>query len=181
MTAFSLHADVANYTQFFVADTSVFDLGILVPDSRPITNWHPPEITLATEEDNQGLKIPDIGHILPGSLVFSARAEELLRDYLLPYGQLFRFTCDGKTWFYYNPTLVIDNALDIANSQTYGTETKVIIKAAFFKDRLPKVSAIFKVPETKAAVTYFNDVGEVNFKSIVEKNNLIGLRFNQCL
>ena len=152
-----------------------------MPDGRPITNWHPPEITLATEEENQGLKIPDIGHILPGSLVFSSKAEAILRDRLLPFGQLFPFICDDATWFYYNPTLVIDNALDIANSQTYGTETKVIIKAAFFKDRLPKESAIFKVSETKAAVTYFNDVGEINFKSIVEKNNLTGLRFNQCL
>ena len=178
MTAFSLHADVANYAQFFVADTRVFDRSILVPDGRSIANWQPPEITLATEEENQGLKIPDIGHTLPGSLVFSARADELLSDYLLPYGQIYPFTCDGKTWFYYNPTLVIDNALDIANSQTYGTETKVIVKAAFFKDRLPKESAIFKVPETKAAVTYFNDVGEVNFKSIVEKRNLTGLRFS---
>jgi hypothetical protein len=180
MTVCSLHADVANFAQFFVADTSVFDRGILVPDGRPIINWHPPEITLAMEEENRGLQIPDIGHILPGSLVFSARAESILRDYLLPYGQLFAFDCEGETWFYFNPTLVIDDVLDVANSQTYGTQKKVIIKPAFFTDRLPKENAIFKVPETKAAATYYHHDGKVNFKSLIEENNLKGLRFNAC-
>ena len=137
---------------------------------------HPPELELRSAAPNRkkykgkALRVPDIGHYTPGSLVISQKANECIGDYLRQFGELNEILVEGETWYNYVVTNVLTGVVDEKNSEWCPSE--VIKRPAFFADRLPEESQIFKVPEMYEVDIYFNDTGGETVATLFEEHGL---------
>jgi hypothetical protein len=80
--------------------------------------------------------------------VFSAKAAEILRDFLEPNGELLPITCDGQRFFAFNVTRVVD-ALDETSSEVVRFSSGRIMEVdrfSFHENRLIGIT-VFKIPQ----------------------------------
>ncbi len=186
MIIYSLTIDANNHKIFVmppldsrVGDIDDFDTGIKKAD-----NWIPPCIKWY-EENNSNIekyKDPDISLIShPGSLILSPNTANIVKTVINDVAELLPVSFNNETWSLLNVYNVID-AVDKPNCQyKIRKNGKVgrLKKLAFFPDKIPHAK-LFKVPENPASIYFaehhFND-SENNFKNIIEKNKLFGIKF----
>jgi hypothetical protein len=138
----------------------------------------PPKVLLQSEPTNKNKykgkvrKIPDVGHLAIGSLVFSERAVEVLGDYLKKYWELLKIDAEGTIFYFYNVTNVID-MLDPNKSEI--TAKGSIINEVFNLDKSPKTSQVFKVKGLESSSIYFNTIaGHTSFIDMLNAEGLLG-------
>lgn len=175
MKIYKFSAGDDEHMLFLPMDETDFDRGVYAGDGSPRKdNWHPPRVKLKSDPFNKGKKEPDIGHVASGSVVFSGRAVDVLKDHLEPYGELLPLDVEGDTYFLYNVTNIID-AIDQDKSVKRGTGRIKI--PAFVESKIPARTEIFKVPETQRSQIYFNEINGENIKTLIEQHNLAGAHF----
>jgi hypothetical protein len=175
MKIYKFSAGDDDHMLFLPMDQTDFDRGVYAGDGRSRKhNWHPPRVKLKSDPFNHGKKVPDIGHVAAGSVVFSERAVEVLSNHLEPYGELLPLDVEGDTYFLYNVTNIID-AIDQEKSVKRGTGRIKI--PAFVADKIPKDVEIFKVPETQRSQIYFHEINGENIKTLIEQYGLNGAHF----
>jgi len=123
--------------------------------------WIKPfELVLRSHPENQkkhkgeALAVPDIGHLTEGGLIVSVKAVELIGDYLRKFGDLYEIIVDGECWFAYNITNILESVVDKKSSRSDSMGD--ITVPAYFKEKLPTESQIFKLEETDLLTIYFN-------------------------
>ena len=136
----------------------------------------PPELILRSAETNQqkykgkALRVPDIGHFTPGSVIVNERASQCIGDYLRRFGDLNEIQVEGETWYNYVISNVLSGVVDEERSEK--SRSGIIKKVVFRADRLPADSQIFKVPETQRINIYFNAGSGDSLASLIEEHEL---------
>ncbi len=136
----------------------------------------PPELILRSAETNQrkyegeALRVPDIGHFTPGSVIVSQRAERCIGNYLRRFGDLNKISVEGEPWYNYVVSNILTGVVDEERCKRSRSER--IKKLVFLADRFPEDSQIFKVPETQLANIYFYDADGEGLASLIEEHEL---------
>lgn len=137
--------------------------------------WNkPPELILKSAPHNQekykgkALKVPDIGYLTPGSVIINEKAANALGDYLKKFGHLVRLEVKGEIWYSYVVTNVLEGVVDMGKSVVSRSGT--LKRPAFFADKLPNESQIFKTPETGLLQIFFNDNGGETLQAMLLEN-----------
>lgn len=159
-------------------DIGDFDTGVKKSD-----NWVPLSIEWFSDNvSNLGeYKDPDISYIFPGSFILSPRTRDLVGLAISDVVELLPLLFNNETWYLLNVFNKVD-AMDKANSRyKIYRSGKVgwLITPAFFANKIPH-NKLFKIPEDPATIYFAEhhpDDSEDNFKNIVEKNNLFGIKF----
>ncbi len=157
-----------------------FDTG-----KKKVGSWTPPGIEWF-DDDGRNLdkyKDPDISYISsdPSSLTVNSRTRDLIAPAIKGVAELLPIPFNNETWYLLNVFNQV-NALDKANSRykIYSTgEVGWLIKPAFLADKVPH-NKLFKIPENPARIYFAEhhpDDNKNNFKKMVEKNNLFGIKF----
>jgi len=162
-----------------VGDIDDFDTGIKKADC-----WMAPSVEWYDESDSniEKYKKPDISLIShPGSLILSPYASDIVKPAISGVAELLPVSFNAEIWSLLNVYNVV-NAVDKENCQYKIRKNGKIgrlKKLAFLSEKIPHAK-LFKVPENPAS-NYFaehhQDDSENNFKKIIEKNNLFGIKF----
>jgi len=185
MIVYTLHSDKANKKIFVMSNDyklkkiSDFDTG-----KKKADNWNPPGIRWFND-DGRNLdkyKDPDISYISDSSsLIVNPRMHDLIALVVNDVTELLPIPFNREIWYLLNVFNQV-KALDKANSRykIYSTgEIGWLIKPAFLADKTPH-NKLFKIPENPARIYFAEhhpDDNENNFKNIIEKNNLFGIKF----
>lgn len=134
---------------------------------------NPPQMLLQSYEQNQKNVdgkmriVPDIGNFNPGDIILSKMAAERLENFWLRFGELLPLDVEGVTYFYYNVTNVIENAVDFEKS-IKGRRGQ-LRRPAFIADAIPDDLQIFKIPEQRFASLYVSGHG---FTKLIQEQGL---------
>jgi hypothetical protein len=139
--------------------------------------WNePPELILKSSPHNQKkhkgkpLRVPDIGHLTPGSVIINKKAVKALGEHFTNFGHLVQLEVEGETWYSYVVTNVLEGVVDMENSIVSRSGT--MKRPAFFANKLPNESQIFKTPETGLMQIFFNDNGEGTLQTLLQENDI---------
>jgi len=188
MIIYVLHPDKTNEKTFVmppvghsdrVGDIDDFDTGIKKAD-----NWKPLAIKWFDEggRNLDKYKDPDISYISgPSNLIVSPHTHDLMGSAVNDVAELLPLSFKKETWYLLNVFNQV-KAMDKANSRykIYSTgEVGWLIKPAFLADKVPH-NKLFKIPEDPAKIYFAEhhpDDSDNNFKNIVERNKLFGIKF----
>ncbi len=186
MIVYTLLPDRANKKTFVMCrGNDLKKIGDFDTGKKKVGSWAPPGIEWF-DDDGRNLdkyKDPDISYISsdPSSLTVNPRAHDLIAPVVKGAAELLPIPFNDETWYLLNVFNQV-KALDKANSRykIYSTgEVGWLIKPAFLADKVPH-NKLFKIRENPARI-YFAEHhsgnNENNFKNIVEKNNLFGIKF----
>jgi hypothetical protein len=115
-------------------------------------------------------KIPDIGHYTPGSLIVNEKTKQFIGDYLQRFGKLIPITVEGELWYSYVVTNVLEGVVDVDKSVV--SKSGTLKKPAFFIEKLPAESQIFKIPENGLLKIYFNKSDHDSIVGLLDKYSL---------
>ena len=108
--------------------------------------------------------------------VFSAKAVDVLADFLEPNGELFPITCGGQRFFAFNVTRVVD-ALDEQNCEVVRFSSgrlMTVDRFSFFEDKLFGIT-VFKIPQLVLMDVFVTDP----FVESVQTAKLKGFKFRR--
>ncbi len=127
-------------------------------------------------------KDPDISRIsVPANLILGPHATSLVKDVVSDVAELLPVPFNDEVWSLLNVYNVI-GAVDKSNCQykiRKNGKVGSLQKLAFYPDKVPHAK-LFKVPENPTSVYFAEhhpDDSADNFKNIVEKNKLSGIKF----
>lgn len=174
---YQLKPDMENFQNLTLVNDNEFDRRMIINNfvGTPIGDqWLPLECKILFEEGVPEEPASDFP--LFGTPVFSKRAVEVLRDLLMPNGEILPLTFEGRQdmYFAFN-TITVINALDEYHSEvTRFSDGKImwINKYQFFSDKL-KSAAIFKIPQSVRSLVYVKD----KFVNKVNEAGLTGFNF----
>ncbi|MEN9868062.1 MAG: hypothetical protein RL748_3652 [Pseudomonadota bacterium] len=115
----------------------------------------------------------DISYLSAGSLILNQKAFDVLRDFLLPFGQLLELDCQGEIEYFYNVTNLIE-CIDQSRSEK---QDGAIFTEVFLPGAIPDTPQIFKDPQTARISIYINEAGKQQFERLVADAGLLGARF----
>jgi len=185
MIVYTLLSDKANKKIFVMSGDyklqkiSDFDTG-----KKKADNWNPPGIRWF-DDDGRNIdkyKDPDISYISDSSsLIVSPHTHSLIMSSVSDVAELLPIPFNNEIWYLLNVFNQV-KALDKANSQykIYSTgEVGWLTKPAFLADKTPR-NKLFKIPDNPGRIYFAEhrpDDNENNFKNIIEKNDLFGIKF----
>lgn len=143
-------------------------------DGTPIGDtWQPLEFYIRRPT----LKKPDIWQV-GRTLAFEPHAAKILSTCLEKAGELFKLPFHGRELTVVNITYVIE-CLDLTRSEYDQDLPHIIDKYVFYEDRLDY--PLFKIPQNTAMTFTVEGLASPDdeFKPLIEKHNLKGLRFDE--
>jgi len=156
MKVYTLRADVGKYRGLYYKNADdVVDFNRRFDGNPMKKNWRGQEKFAFIPRRLPKGDTPGLSTHIP---VFNSKAVKVLADLLQSNGEFLPITCDGKDFFVFNVTRVID-ALDEANC-----ELKLfsdggimdIVRYAFFYEKLAGVN-IFKIPQAVLMDVFVTD------------------------
>jgi hypothetical protein len=148
--------------------------GVFEVDGRA-KHWpSPPRITpFIDKKRKKQLPLPDIGWLLPGTIILNPTAYAALKDILLRFGEFLPLACDDQVCYFYNVTTLVD-CIDEAASVSIGG---CITQAVFAQAAVPNGVQIFKDPHTVRTSIYLTEAARGMLEAVIAEKNLTGLRF----
>ena len=118
----------------------------------------------------------DLSPFMPGALVLSARACDVLRPFLASFGQLLELSVEGQSEYFYNVTNVV-SCIDANLSEQRPEGT--IAREVFDEARVPSVATVFK-DRLNLGKIYVNSAGKEVLAQLVAEHEITGLNFRQA-
>ncbi len=150
-------------------------LSALEADGKPKCWEHRPIVEPSRHRRTKKLKPRiDLSYVIEGAIALSPKAYAVLKDFLLPFGQLLEMDCLGEVEYYYNVTHLI-NCIDYERSGKTGT---AVVREIFLPNVVPdEPPLIFKDTYTARTCIYFNQAARDQFEQLCQSANLFGARF----
>jgi hypothetical protein len=181
MKIYRLRLDTNSFQAFLVEDKEIWETDLLCMDtSSKRAIWRAPDVYILEPH----LKRGNFFGLCPGAIVLDTLAVEKLRDAIEMSGELLPLEYCGERFYVLNVTSCF-NILDDKNTEwVYGRSTgsKIRIKRYAFQRNRVTETPLFKIPETcKAEILTATGIrdSEDEFKSIVEREALMGLNFEE--
>lgn len=116
----------------------------------------------------------DVGAMIPGVLILSERAKDVMGPFLSKFGQLLELDCEGtgEIRYFYNVTNIVQ-CIDVERSPK--TELGDVKIEVFNESRVPSEASVFKDPSTAKGRTYINDAGKVILDPLIASARLTGI------
>lgn len=140
-----------------------------------VKHWpSPPRITpFIDKKRKKQLPLPDIGWLLPGTIILNLTAYLALKDILLRFGELLPLACDDEICYFYNVTNLIACIDELASDSIAGCITQAVFAPAAVQDGVQ----IFKDPHTVRTSIYLTDEARAALEWVINEKGLTGLRF----
>lgn len=138
-----------------------------------------------TGETALSYDIPEITHFSGPTLILKDSAKKILEPYLEDEGEFFEIDCSGRSYWYYNPTICIDDrVVDLEKSQiVYAVDprpphekVRLGVKSMVLNNQSEQIAAHLFVFEFDGRTQLYCTE---KFKSVVEDNGLGGMLFNE--
>lgn len=175
-----------DYTSFLEMPEQIDLEELFLTDGTP-KHWHERPRCRPNVQKNKRKQMPlaDLSYISPGSILLNRKAYDVLKDFILPFGQLLEVECmneggvlgekESEIFYFYNVVNMV-SCIDYENSQKIGSG---VYKPAFFPAATPKDLQIFKDPLTKRAHIYLTEPAKEQFATLIADAGLVGSRFFQ--
>lgn len=138
-----------------------------------IEGWTP--LPVEADENYGDVSTCDFPSLIGHVPVFSARAVSVLRDFLMPNGQVLPLAYDREDYYAYNITNMLD-ALNLEQSEIIRFSTGRIMdirRYEFFAEKLEGDPGIFKLAATPLLRVFVTE----KFKQMVNNYGLTGFQF----
>jgi len=139
-------------------------------------NWKDRPLVGFADSSRRKKKRPpaDVSAMVPGVLVLSERAKEVLGPFLSGFGQLLELDCggSGEIRYFYNVTNVLA-CVDVEHSEK--DDFGHVRMEKFDESKVPQEPAVFKDPSTIDVRIYANDAGKALLDRAVALAKLTGV------
>lgn len=187
MTIWELRcASINDFSMVVPLDTRDMRAYLFDANGEPLDWRHVPRIGFADSSRKKHKKPPaDISAMVPGALVLSARAYEVLGPFLAQFGQLLELRSETGldprhfyneaapgTRYFYNVTHLV-SCVDAEHSER--SALGHIRLEVFDTSNVPSEAAVFKDPATAMSRIYVNDAGKAIIEELVASAGLSGI------
>lgn len=134
------------------------------------------EVFMAGKAGNGPKPRADISPITAEGLAISARARDVLGDFLSRFGQFLELDVEGNVEYYYNVTNMI-RCVDVERSLKRPSGT--IKKPVFIDEAIPSTTSLFTDPSMWGSI-YVNDTAKAELESLVDEGGISGMSFKRA-
>ncbi|GAA5445404.1 hypothetical protein Misp06_03607 [Microbulbifer sp. NBRC 101763] len=173
MNIYEISADIDHYQILVPVDENDYDgSNLWVNGQLKLSSWHAPTMRWSEKEKESELA-PDIARINPGFYAFSNKAIGALGPLIEEFGELLKLPVDGKMYYAFNPTAIIDCIDQEKTEWRINRQGKRgrLIKIALTKSKLGN-EEIFQLPEIHSKLYVTEKLMEA-----IKEHNISGLVF----